>query len=572
MSTKTSIKRIAAVAAVALTLGGFSAVSANAAPSFNNTTMYDTTNGYQLLGGNATVTLTPDVSATTVVAVSGVGSVVSATAATGSTVTGSASAGYQVVAGPSAGAVTFVLSSAVAGTQTLTATPLNANGTLGTAVTKSITWVATGSASVASLTPSIASGSAASTTDATSTIYISKSLLSTPAAQAALEVIAKDGNGNTVSGATVSFTIAGPGLISAVSGTTTTAGTARATSTTTATGGIATVFVSSDGTAGTGTITATSNGVSVTRSVVFVGAATSYTVSAAKTIYKVGSNVTTLGSTDYALKITALDSNGNPANDASATLTSGTTATATIASSVSFTSGVGYVDLTGVALGTTVITVANASSSPTVTATYTATVGSGTVTKVTTTLDAASYNAGTPAVYTVTATDASGNPVADGTYTLFSSVVASVVFGGVSLPSTTVALVAGKKSYAIYAPLVAGPVTIKATTSTDASLATAIQAGSYQVDAVIGGVADAAAQAAVDAANEATDAANAATDAANNAMDSADAAQQAALDAGDKADAALAAVTDLATKVSAIATQIASLSALVKKIAAKVKA
>ena len=37
MSTKTSIKRIAAVAAVALTLGGFSAVSANAA-SLNNTT------------------------------------------------------------------------------------------------------------------------------------------------------------------------------------------------------------------------------------------------------------------------------------------------------------------------------------------------------------------------------------------------------------------------------------------------------------------------------------------------------------------------------------------------------
>jgi hypothetical protein len=31
MSTKTSIKRIAAVAALALTLGGFSAVSANAA-------------------------------------------------------------------------------------------------------------------------------------------------------------------------------------------------------------------------------------------------------------------------------------------------------------------------------------------------------------------------------------------------------------------------------------------------------------------------------------------------------------------------------------------------------------
>ena len=80
----------------------------------------------------------------------------------------------------------------------------------------------------------------------------------------------------------------------------------------------------------------------------------------------------------------------------------------------------------------------------------------------------------------------------------------------------------------------------------------------------VGGTSDAAAQAAVDAAQEATDAANAAYDAANNAMDSADAATAAAQDASDNASAALAAVTSLSATVAKL---VASVSAITTALA-----
>jgi hypothetical protein len=63
MSTKTSFKRIALVAASALALGGFAAISAPQAsaaagvPVINYKTMYDTINGYQVVGGQATVSM-----------------------------------------------------------------------------------------------------------------------------------------------------------------------------------------------------------------------------------------------------------------------------------------------------------------------------------------------------------------------------------------------------------------------------------------------------------------------------------------------------------------------------------
>jgi len=84
------------------------------------------------------------------------------------------------------------------------------------------------------------------------------------------------------------------------------------------------------------------------------------------------------------------------------------------------------------------------------------------------------------------------------------------------------------------------------------------------------------ANAAADAALEATDAANAATDAANLAAEAADAATMAAQDAKDAADAATAAVEALAQQVStmidALKAQLATLAATVAKIAKKVKA
>ena len=86
----------------------------------------------------------------------------------------------------------------------------------------------------------------------------------------------------------------------------------------------------------------------------------------------------------------------------------------------------------------------------------------------------------------------------------------------------------------------------------------------------------AAAEAATDAAAEAIDAANAATDAANLAAEAADAATVAAEEARDAADAATAAVEELATQVAtlmaALKAQITTLANTVAKIAKKVKA
>jgi hypothetical protein len=89
MSTKTSIKRIALVAAAALALGGVSVLTATSAsaaytPTVVYSNIYDTTNGYQVVGGEATVTVRFDtVTAATVVS-TGVGTIASADWASGS--------------------------------------------------------------------------------------------------------------------------------------------------------------------------------------------------------------------------------------------------------------------------------------------------------------------------------------------------------------------------------------------------------------------------------------------------------------------------------------------------------
>jgi len=76
MSTKTTIKRIALVAAAALAIGGFSAVSpANAAVSVTWADTYDTVLGYGVAGGTATAVISLDASKTYTIASSGVGTV-----------------------------------------------------------------------------------------------------------------------------------------------------------------------------------------------------------------------------------------------------------------------------------------------------------------------------------------------------------------------------------------------------------------------------------------------------------------------------------------------------------------
>jgi len=209
MSTKTSFKRIALVAASALALGGFSVISApqaSAAPQVIYTTMYDTTNGYQVVGGQATVEIGFDTTTVATVTSTGVGSVVSATpkanAGLGNeTLTAVTSTGFQHNA-LDGGAfaqdtVTVVLSSAVAGTQTLTVTPLDASGVPGTAVTKTITWTASGTTAAASLSgylidTSTALDSGSSIADSTVALSKDKGSATVPAIAAVIVGKLKD--------------------------------------------------------------------------------------------------------------------------------------------------------------------------------------------------------------------------------------------------------------------------------------------------------------------------------------------------------------------------------------------
>ena len=194
MSTKTSIKRIALVAAAALTLGGFSAVSANAtaytatatwsvsSAYYGAGTGFDATTassaGSQIVSGTAVVALqlvtavnaTGTTSGPTSVNIvsTGVGAITAAqntptrtgfTSAThpiikklgGGAVIASTDfpgTGFTAVQGTT-GADTETLEvsvfSQVAGTQTLTATTLNSDGSPAKTYTATITWIATGS-------------------------------------------------------------------------------------------------------------------------------------------------------------------------------------------------------------------------------------------------------------------------------------------------------------------------------------------------------------------------------------------------------------------------------------------
>ena len=273
MSTKTTIKRVALVAAVALTLGGFSAVSASAAPTVTVTNAYDKTNGVQVVGGQATLQLVLDTGTTTTATLTGVGSIVSAIAdsATAGVVSSVTASGFQVVTNSNIASetTTVVLTSAVAGTSTLTLVPLTITGTPGTAVTKTITWTASGTLSVASVSSVLVDGASTYLPGATQTLLpLSYDKGTTAGAKAEILATVKDGNGNPVNGATVAVTISGSGSIQAASGettTTTAANYVRATSATTNAAGHVAISIANDGTAGVGTVTITAGTVSSTR-------------------------------------------------------------------------------------------------------------------------------------------------------------------------------------------------------------------------------------------------------------------------------------------------------------------
>jgi len=591
MSTKTSFKRIALVAASALAIGGVSVVTATSAsaiaPTAAYTTMYDTTNGYQVVGGQATLTLGFDSTTIATVASSGVGTIVSATPAittpTTETLTAVTATGFQYNSNTDSGSdpydsVTVVLTSAVAGTQTLTITPLDSSGVPGTAVTKTVTWTASGTLAASSwstylIDTTTGTGSTAQLADSTVALTKDKGTAGSASQVALVVAKLKDGNGNAVTGATVSVTIAGPGLISAVAdadGLVASPATPaqRVASVTTVAGGFVVVALSGDGTAGVSTITLTSGTVSTSRSVTFTGAAASYTLTSLTGTYGVGAFGTDDSLTASGLKVNGLDSAGGAVSSGSFYVTSSNTAVATVSSAAHSNAAAGqYVAITGVSAGKSTITVQNGATAATSTVSKTIEieVSSGTADSVTMALDKATYSPGEPGVLSVTLTNAAGRPVADGTYTIFAAatpLIANLFMqsnstgaNGAFASGTSVTTVGGVAAFDIYAPSVSGELTFSGTTLSAATVTSALTQNARgkvlaATATVSGGAADANASLALDAAN-------AATDAANNAYDEAQNATQAASDA-------LAAVTALAAQVK---TLIASVKKLTKAVA-----
>jgi hypothetical protein len=594
MSTKTITKRIALVAAAALAIGGVSVVTATSAkaisPTFKTTIAYDTTNSYQVVGGQATLEIGFDSSTIATLTSTGVGTIVSAkdaAAITTETLTSVTATGFQFNSTTDSGTnpydtITVVLTSAVAGIQTLSIVELDANGVPGTPVTKNITWTASGTTAAASwagylIDTTTGTGSAAQLADSTVAISKDRGTAGSPSQVALVVGLLKDGNGNAVTGATVSVTVAGPGLISAVADAdglvaSPASPAQRVASVTTIAGGYVVVALSGDGTSGVSTVTLTSGTVTMSRSVTFTGAAASYTLTSNTGTYGVGTFGTDDSLTASGLKVNALDSAGGAVTTGTFFVTSSNTAVATVSAASHANAAAGqYVRITGVSAGKSTITVRNTdpagTTAPTVTKTIDIEVTSGTADSVTMSLDKATYSPGEPGVLSVTLTNAAGRPVADGTYTIFAAAtpLAANLFmqdnnngaNGKFVSGTSVTTKSGVAAFDIFAPSVSGDLSFTGTTLSASTVTSALTQNARgkalaAVATVSGGAADANAALALDAAN-------AATDAANNAYDEAQNATQAASDA-------LAAVTALAAQVKTLIASVKKLTAAVAKL------
>jgi hypothetical protein len=368
--------------------------------------------------------------------------------------------------------------------------------------------------------------------------------------------------GTLASTTATTISIEGPGLLVVSNGTTNATGRSV---TETGSDGTFDVAVKGDGSSGVATVKIVNGAFSATRTITFYGSVASYTVTAKNSYLAVG--VTD----SQVFTVLAKDAAGVTVPGATVYVSSSSTATATVSAASLTTNSDGAtasdVGATGVAAGSAVITVGNAVSAPTVSATYTLNIVKAGIASVTLSFDKAEYTPGEKATITVTAKNADAALVGDATYATFfttAGITSSANLNGYTADAS-VATTSGVKTYTVYMPLAAGPVTISATLG--ASVATAIQATVVTATTTV--LTDGIAQAAADAAAEATDAANAATDAANAAAEAADAATAAAQDA---ADAVAALSTQVSEMINALKKQITALTNLVIKIQKKVKA
>ena len=612
MSTKTSFKRIAAVAAVALTLGGFSAVSAHATAgtplqsisALGGTSIVNGGAGVNstvsgVVGGYVGETVTADTQDHYYTIVStGVGSLALSSAGSqtvtnpvsnysinsGTSVTWFASTAPGLAVFAAGSILSFSATSAVAGTQTITVT-----GDVGGAVKETITW---GAAPVVTSQYSTAYIAATTVTPDVNTNAVAVTASKSLTTQAAAIVVTLNSAASApITGQGLAASISGPGLIGLYANSTpvgVATGRSLSIAAASSNGSQFSIPVFADGTAGVATITITSGTVTIgTKTVTFTGVPATATATQGLYVLKAGgttagaglgatpTGVEAVGSsvtTTVALTAQVLDAAGVGVNPSAVKIVSSDSTVISAGSCVQVTATAGEYECsvsgsTGALSGqsaTVTFEVYNAATAAydIVAAPLTYTIGKAVATVALAT-DSASYASLAPIKLVATAKDSSGNAAYDQDVPLFgATLISSTQLGGTLLPgATAVALINGKHTFSgFYAPSSAADFTISGVDGTTTAAAVSVSATST------GSSADAAAQAAIDAAQEATDAANAAYDAANNAMDSADAATAAAQDASDNASAALAAVTSLSatvaklvSSVTAIATALASI-------------
>ena len=416
-------------------------------------------------------------------------------ATSGATGNWSSGATLTTAAATTTEGVVIGVSSSVAGTQTITVSSVDATTGVFTEVAKSvITWGAAPTLSTANTTIHKASSTTSPTATTDLTAIVADATAGTQRAN--ILVTVKDSADAALNGQTVSAAISGPGLI-AWDSDGTGVGTARGSVSYTMAAGENAEFIviNGDGTGGVATITF-SIGTTVlgTETITFYGAVAKYTATAnvvavagatsadaVNVVATDAAGVVVPGATIYAFSssttVAAVEASDTTVASAVAESNVGTAGSYVSAKAIG-TAGFTVTPVAGTTATSVTITFGDAATlaASTVTTTAVVSIGSVQATTVTLTTNKTSYAPGEAVTLTLTYRDALGrltgtNP---GT-TLIGSSASSVGLGGAALPTAgALATKVGTATYAVFAPLTGGPVTVTITSGTDAThLATA---------------------------------------------------------------------------------------------------
>jgi hypothetical protein len=626
MSTKTSIKRIAAVAAVALTLGGFSAVSAHATATATIAVSGATGTGTATVTAtaatstyvSATVTFTGDLNNATQITSAGVGSInvpsiaaatdnVATTGITATSAVAFAAHASTDVPGTSTrvlssinnsgtvGTLAFSAFSASAGTQTISVASSTGTSTLtitwgaasGTVYNHSVVAIQNATAAAADIFADGTLTSASSTASATPVAQITISQFSTADTTTAMTDAASTAVSIAVTGAgsiglgalTTAQGNRGPAA-AAAAGSASTHGIGSATGTQTA-------FLFANGVAGTSTITVTVNGVvTATKTFTFVGSPAAVKAVQNLKVLKAGgvagttsgqvyndvlsaTDATTVSGTTGRSPISAFltDANGNPAYN-STYVVKAISADTTIVSTATCVNAISGPDVVVGEYNCANLGVSGAASGKSTTVTVTVYKDS-TLATVVATAAPITLSIGGSIAKTVLSTDAAS-------YTALAPVtvvVTSTDSSGNAAYDQDVTAVSTITSSILLGGTLASPAKIiGGVGSKTGAYAPAATYASVTISGYDSTAAANAVSASFTVASPTDSAAQAAVDAANEATDAANAATDAANNAMDSADAAQQAALDAGDKADAALAAVTDLATKVSAIATQIAA